>query len=63
MIAATAVASGALVPVIPDWHIAKGTLYAISLGGRDAPARVRIFREYVRKALAETQLALVPPAL
>lgn len=51
MIAASSVASGALLPVLPDWHIARGTLYAISLGGRDAPARVRIFREYVRAAL------------
>jgi len=56
MIAATSVASGALVPILAEWSVARGTLYAISLGGRDAPARVRVFREYVRTALCAGQV-------
>lgn len=51
LVAAASVASGALSPVLPAWSISKGTLYAISLGGRDAPARVRVFRDLVRKEL------------
>lgn len=55
LVAMDSIASGALVPVLPDWSVSKGTLYAISLGGRGAPARVRVFREFVR-----TELAVVP---
>lgn len=51
LVAAASVASGALLPVLPEWHVSKGTLYAISVGGRDAPARVRVFREFVRTEL------------
>lgn len=54
LVAAGSVATGNLVPVLPEWNVAKGTLYAVSLGGRDAPARVRVFREFVRMALDET---------
>lgn len=57
MIAATSVATGALLPVLCDWTVAKGTLYAISVGGRDAPARVRVFREYVRTALCSAHMS------
>ena len=52
LVAAASVASGAVVPVLPEWSISEGTLYAISLSGRDAPARVRAFRDFVRTALA-----------
>lgn len=51
MITSALVSSGALVPVLPEWTISRGTLYAISLGGRDAPARVRVFRDFVRQSL------------
>ncbi|TFH75329.1 LysR family transcriptional regulator [Gammaproteobacteria bacterium LSUCC0112] len=51
MTSSALLASGALVRVLPDWSLSKGTLYAISLGGRDAPARVRVFRDYVRQSL------------
>jgi len=51
LVAAASVTSGALAPVLPEWSIPTGTLYAISLSGRDAPARVRAFREFVRSAL------------
>lgn len=51
-VAAQAVAAGALQRVLPDWRVADARLFAISLGGRDAPARVRVFREFLREALA-----------
>lgn len=51
IVAATSVASGAVQRVLPEWHVSEGTLYAITLGGRDAPARVRVFREFLRENL------------
>jgi len=51
LVAAASVASGALSPVLPAWSVSQGTLYAVSLGGRDAPARVRVFRDFVRMEL------------
>lgn len=55
LVAAVAVASGALTPVLPEWSVSEGRLYAISLGGGDAPARVRVFREFIRSELAALQ--------
>ncbi|MEH6567108.1 MAG: LysR family transcriptional regulator [Halopseudomonas sp.] len=55
LVAAGSLASGLLQPVLPDWHINRGTLYAISLGGAEAPARVRVFRDYLRGELALLQ--------
>ena len=51
-VAAPALAAEALRRVLPDWRVADARLFAISLGGRDAPARVRVFRDFLRKALA-----------
>lgn len=51
LVAATSVATGAVQRVLPQWRVSEGTLYAITLGGRDAPARVRVFREFVRENL------------
>lgn len=51
LVAASYVASGALVPVLPGWSMSEGQLYAVSLSGQDAPARVRVFREFVRTEL------------
>tara|TARA_R110002012_G_scaffold62590_1_gene164635 strand:- start:15066 stop:15989 length:924 start_codon:yes stop_codon:yes gene_type:complete len=51
LVAAAHVASRALVPVLADWSLSEGQLYAISLSGQDAPARVRVFREFVRAEL------------
>lgn len=51
VVAAASLASGALVPVLPGWSVGEGTLYAISVSGREAPARVRAFREFVRAEL------------
>ena len=52
LVAAASVASGAVAPVLPESSVSTGTLYAISLSGRDAPARVRAFRDFMRTALA-----------
>ncbi len=52
IIAAPAVAAGELRTVLPDWSAGSARLHAISLRGREAPARVRLFRDYVRAALA-----------
>lgn len=43
---------GEVVRVLPDWTSAGGTLYAITLNGMDAPARVRVFRAFLREYLA-----------
>ncbi len=55
LVAAAHLASGALVPVLADWRLSDGQLYAISLSGRNAPARVRVFRELVRTELNAVQ--------
>ncbi|MEH6689236.1 MAG: LysR family transcriptional regulator [Halopseudomonas sabulinigri] len=60
LVAARSLASGALLPVLPEWHVSRGSLYAISLGGAEAPARVRVFREFLRSELALLQ-AQTPP--
>lgn len=52
IVAAGSVAAGTLQRVLPDWMVAAAKLHAISLGGRDAPARVRVFREFMRSELA-----------
>ena len=51
LIARESLARGELVAVLPQWQIARGTLYAISLGGAQAPARVRLFREFLGQQL------------
>jgi len=52
LVAAASVAAGTLRPVLPGWQLATGKLHAISLAGREAPARVRVFRQFLREALA-----------
>ncbi|GEK74637.1 LysR family transcriptional regulator [Halomonas halophila] len=52
LVAAAHAAKGTLVPVLADWSLSEGRLYAISLGGQNAPARVRVFREFVRQSLS-----------
>ncbi|GJD54670.1 LysR family transcriptional regulator [Methylobacterium dankookense] len=48
IVAAQAVGTGALVRVLAPWATAGGALRALSLAGRELPARVRVFREHVR---------------
>ena len=55
LIARQSLIRGELVAILEDWQVATGTLYAISLGGAQAPARVRLFREFLRSELAALQ--------
>ncbi|KAB1073496.1 LysR family transcriptional regulator [Methylobacterium planeticum] len=48
VVAARAVETQALVRVLAPWATAGGALRALSLAGRELPARVRVFREHVR---------------
>lgn len=50
-VAAGSVANGALVRVLAPWATAGGALWAVSLAGRELPARVRVFREHVRSEM------------
>ncbi|WP_245795446.1 hypothetical protein [Thioalkalivibrio denitrificans] len=52
MVAASALADNRLQVVLPHWMVARAQLYAITVAGRDAPARVRVFKEFVREELA-----------
>lgn len=52
LVAARAVAAGALVRVLPPWATRGAALRAVTLAGRELPARVQVFREHVRGALA-----------
>lgn len=62
IVAAPTVATGALRRVLPAWTVSRARLHAISLGGREAPARVRLFRDFVRHELAQLGAAGVAPA-
>lgn len=55
--AAASLASGVLERVLPEWSAGQAKLHAISLGGRETPARVRVFREFIRTELAGKALA------
>lgn len=59
LVAAQAVGTGALVRVLAPWATAGGALRALSLAGRELPARVRLFREHVRTAMM-TRFAVEP---
>lgn len=48
VVAARAIETGHLVRVLAPWATSGGALWALSLAGRELPARVRLFREHVR---------------
>jgi len=50
--AAASIAVGARVRVLPDWVAAEGKRHAINIGGWAAPARVRVFRTFIRAELS-----------
>lgn len=52
IVASSGLEAGNLVRVLPGWVLARAKLHAISLAGHEAPARVRVFREFIRERLA-----------
>ena len=57
IVAAQSVLEGRLLPVLPEWTVAQARLHAITVAGREAPARVRVFLDYMRNRLSE----VMPP--
>ncbi len=53
VVAAGGVDAGSLVRVLPEWIVARAKLHAITVAGGEAPARVGVFRKFVREHLAE----------
>ncbi|UTW13395.1 LysR family transcriptional regulator [Marinobacterium rhizophilum] len=56
LVAAPSLAAGLIMPVLEQWHLGSGTLYAISLSGDQAPARVSVFRDFIRAELSAAAL-------
>jgi DNA-binding transcriptional LysR family regulator len=54
IVAAPALVGGELQAVLPEWSAGSARLHAISLRGREAPARVRLFRDFIRSGLSST---------
>jgi len=46
-----ALRAGSLVSLLPDWHFPGLRLHALTLPGRDVPARVRLFRQFLKVEL------------
>ena len=51
-VATRALATGEICAVLPEWAVTRARVHALSLGGREAPARVRVFKEFLREELA-----------
>ncbi|MCJ2034957.1 LysR substrate-binding domain-containing protein [Methylobacterium sp. J-068] len=60
LVAARSLARGDLVRVLPDWASRGGTLRAVTLAGRELPARVRLFREHIRAELGRVHAVVEP---
>ena len=58
IVAAASLRAGGLVPVLPDWSLARARLHAMTIAGREAPARVRVFRDFMRMQLAQAVRAI-----
>lgn len=52
VVAAVAINDGRLHPVLPHWTVKRARLHAITIAGHNAPARVRLFKEFLREELA-----------
>ncbi|MCE4225840.1 LysR family transcriptional regulator [Methylobacterium sp. C25] len=60
-VASRDVEAGRLVQVLAPWATEGGAMRALSLAGRELPARVRVFREHVQTEMAKRfALELVP---
>jgi len=53
LVAARWVAADRLVRILPRWSAGHAQLHAITVAGREAPARVRVFRDFLRQRLGE----------
>ncbi len=51
VVAIAAVEDGRLRTVLPRWTVGSARLHAITVAGREAPARVRVFKDFVRQQL------------
>lgn len=51
VVAIAAVEEGRLRAVLPRWKVGSARLHAITIAGRQAPARVRLFKEFAREEL------------
>jgi len=49
----TAVASGDVLRILPEWSGPSATLYAVRAGGRVQPLKVRVFIDYLTEHLDE----------
>lgn len=52
LIAQRSVADGRLIRLLPDWSLGRAALFAISVAGAQAPARVRLLRDFLRAETA-----------
>jgi len=52
IVAADSLRQGRLNPVLPEWTVGQARLHAITVAGREAPARVRVFLDYMRNRLS-----------
>ena len=55
LVAARAVEAGEIVRVLSPWATRSSRLRAVTLAGRELPARVQVFREHVRTVLASRE--------
>jgi DNA-binding transcriptional LysR family regulator len=55
LVAARAAEAGQIVRVLAPWATRSAHLRAVTLAGREPPARVQVFREHVRTALASRE--------
>lgn len=52
MIARTSLQSGSLVPVLPEWTLSQGYLYAITLNSLRSPTKLVVFKKFLQSWLA-----------
>lgn len=52
VVATNAVKDGRLRVLLPHWTVSRACLHAITVAGRKAPARVRVFKLFMREELA-----------
>lgn len=56
LIVPRALRAGSLIALLPGWHFPGFRLHALTLPGRDVPARVRLFRQFLKIELEKAGL-------